>query len=73
MLFPHTVQWYLIEHVCRQADHGEVVNYQDGFKVDWLPFRHQLRPHPYNDQVAQKDAADWHRRVDQRPVVCPLV
>lgn len=55
---------YLIEHVCRQANHGKVVNYQDGFKVDRLPFRHNFWPQPYNDQVAQKDTAEWHRRVD---------
>ena len=70
---PHTVQWYLIEHVGRQADHGKVVNYQDRSEVDWLPPRHQLWPRPYNDQVAQEDTADWNRRIDQQPVVCPLV
>lgn len=40
---------YLIEHVCGQANHGEVVNYQDRFKVDWLPFRHHFRPQPDNN------------------------
>lgn len=70
----HThIEWYLIEHVCRQADHGEVVKYQGRFEVDWPPFLHYLWPRPYNEQVAQEDAADWHGRVDHRPTVRPLV
>lgn len=64
---------YLIEHIRGQADHGKVVNYQHRSEVDWLPSGHHLRPQPYEEQVAQEDTADGHRRVDQRPAVGPLV
>lgn len=54
--FPH-----LIEHVGRQADHSKVVNDEHRLEVDWLSLSHQLGDHPYEEQVAQEDASDWHR------------
>lgn len=64
---------YLIEHIRWQANHEEVVNYQNSFEVERLPPGHYLWPQPYHSQVAQEDTADWHRRVDQRPAVSSLV
>lgn len=64
---------YLVKHIGRQADHGEVVNNQNNFEVYGFPVFHQARPGPDHTEVNQKD--EWHRDggVDQKPWVSPLV
>lgn len=64
---------HLVEHIRRQANHEKVVNYENSFEVERLPPGHRLWAQPYHSQVAQEDAADWHRRVDQRPAASSLV
>lgn len=62
-----------MEHVGRQADHGEVVNNEDGSQVHGLPASHQPGTQPDHTQVEEED--EGHRKwgVDQQPGVGPLV
>lgn len=64
---------YLIEHVGRQADHREIVRYQDKSEVDGLLLCHQLWPGPNGEQVAQNYPAGRYRGVHQGPVFDPLI
>lgn len=62
-----------MEHVGRQADHGEVVNNENGSEVDRLPVLHQAGAEPDHTEVQQEDECHGDRGVDQEPRVRPLV
>lgn len=64
---------YLVEHVGRQADHGEVVNNEDHFQVNGLPVLHQTRSSPDHAEVNQEDEGHWDGGVYQQPRVSPLI
>lgn len=64
---------HLMEHVGRQADHGEVVNNEDGSEVDGLPVFHQAGSKPDHTEVEAEDESHGTWGVDQQPGVCPLV
>lgn len=64
---------HLIEHVGRQADHGEVVNNEDGSEVDGLPVFHQAGSKPDHTEVEKEDESHGNWGIDQQPGVCPLV
>lgn len=64
---------HLVEHVGRQADHGEVVNNEYGSEVDRLPVFHQAGADPDHTEVQQEDECHGDRGVDQEPWVRPLV
>lgn len=66
-------QTYLIEHIAREAHHGEVVNDEDGFDVDRLLICHKLWSEPHNYEVAQEDTGNGDGRVHQQPWICPFV
>lgn len=63
----------LMEHVGRQADHGEVVNNEDGSEVDGLPVFHQAGSKPDHTEVEKEDESHGNWGIDQQPGVCPLV
>lgn len=64
---------HLMEHVGRQADHGKVVNNEDGSEVDGLPVFHQAGSKPDHTEVEKEDESHGNWGVDQQPGVCPLV
>lgn len=64
---------HLMEHVGRQADHGEVVNNEDGSEVDGLPVFHQAGSKPDHTEVEKEDESHGNWGIDQQPGVCPLV
>lgn len=64
---------HLMEHVGRQADHGEVVNNESDFEVNGLPVFHQTRSGPDHTEVNQEDEGHRDGGVDQQPWVSPLV
>uniref|UniRef100_A0A0E9WL43 Uncharacterized protein n=1 Tax=Anguilla anguilla TaxID=7936 RepID=A0A0E9WL43_ANGAN len=62
-----------MKHVCRPADHGEVVDDEHGLQVHRLPVLHELGPGPQDEEIAEEDDGDRHGRVDQQPRVRSLV
>lgn len=64
---------HLMEHVGRQADHGEVVNNEDGSEVHGLPVFHQAGSKPDHTEVEKEDESHGNWGIDQQPGVCPLV
>lgn len=64
---------HLVEHVDRQAHHGEVVNNENDFKVNRLPALHQTSSSPDHTKVNQEDEGHGDGGVDQQPWVSPLI
>lgn len=64
---------YLMEHISRQENHGEIVTNQNHFEVNRFPVFHQTGPGPDRSEVNQEDESHWDRGEDQQPGVGPLV
>lgn len=64
---------HLVEHVRRQADHGEVVNYEEDLQVDRLPVSHEPGAEPHHTEVEEEDEGDGDGGVHQQPRVCPFI
>lgn len=62
-----------MEHVCRQRNHGKVINDENHFEINRFLVFHQARTGPDHKEVTQEDERHRDGGVHQQPRVRPLV